>query len=110
MVELCGSLSIANLENVRAAEEADTTKLEQKSRLHELTLHWNTHPSTSDSALAEPILESLKPSSNLVKLSIIGHGGATCPSWLGMNLSIRGLESLCLDGVAWKTFPLIRDL
>ncbi|CAN6338956.1 unnamed protein product [Urochloa humidicola] len=110
LVELCGSLCISNIENVQAKEEADEAKLMQKSRLHELILCWNIHRSTNDSALEEHVLERLKPSSNLLKLSIIGHGGATCPSWLGTRLSLKSLEYLCLDGVAWKTFPPIGEL
>ncbi|CAL5092344.1 unnamed protein product [Urochloa decumbens] len=110
LVELGGSLCIADLENVQAKEEADEAKLMQKSHLHELTLCWNIYRPTKNSALEEHVLERLMPSSNLQKLSIVGHGGATCPSWLSMNLSIKSLESLRLEGVAWKTFPPIGEL
>ncbi|CAN6361830.1 unnamed protein product [Urochloa humidicola] len=110
LVELCGSLFIANLENVQAKEEADEAKLLQKIHIRELTLQWTIDRSTNDSTLEEHVLERLKPSSNLLKLCIIGHKGATCPSWLGMNLSVKSLESLYLYGLAWKTFPPIGDL
>jgi hypothetical protein len=108
--ELYGSLCIDSLENVEAPEEADEAKLMLKSHLHELILRWNIHWSTNDFALEEHVLERLKPSRNLQKLSIIGHRGGTCPSWLGMNLSLSSLKSLCLADVAWKTFPPIGDL
>ncbi|KAG0521706.1 hypothetical protein BDA96_08G184000 [Sorghum bicolor] len=111
LVHLCGSLSIYNLENVRVKEEVDEAKLLQKSRLQELTLHWdNIDRSPIDYTLEEHVLERLKPNNNLLKLSIKGHRGTTCPSWLGTNLSFKSLESLCLDGVAWKTYPPIGDL
>ncbi|RCV19567.1 hypothetical protein SETIT_3G396100v2 [Setaria italica] len=111
LAELCGSLYIGNLERIQEKEEADDAKLILKSRLHELIFCWeNIWRSTNDSTLEEHVLERLKPSSNLLKLSIIGHRGATCPSWLGMDLSVKSLESLCLDGVAWKTFPPIGEL
>ncbi|CAL4897799.1 unnamed protein product [Urochloa decumbens] len=110
LVELGGSLCIADLENVQAKEEADEAKLMQKSRLCKLTLCWKNGRSTNDSALEEHVLERLKPSSNLQKLSIVRHGGTACPSWLGMNLSIKTLESLRLEGVAWKAFPPIGEL
>ncbi|CAL4890996.1 unnamed protein product [Urochloa decumbens] len=110
LVELCGSLCIANLENVQAKEEADEAKLLQKSHIRELTLQWTIDRSTNDSTLEEHVLERLKPSSNLLKLCIIGHKGATCPSWLGTNPSVESLESLHLYGLAWKTFPPIGDL
>ncbi|KAF8762898.1 hypothetical protein HU200_008742 [Digitaria exilis] len=109
LVELRG-LHITNLENVRVKEEADEAKLMQKIYLHELILCWTVGQSSNDYVLEEHVLERFKPSSNLLKLSIIGHGGDICPSWLSMNLSITSLESLCLDGVAWKTFPPIGEL
>ncbi|CAL4939060.1 unnamed protein product [Urochloa decumbens] len=110
LVQLCGSLCIDNLENVQIKEEADEAKLIQKSRLHELRLCWNTIQSSNETALEEQVLERLKPSSNLLKLSITGHRGATCPSWLGINLSVRSLEYLRLSYVAWQTFPPIGEL
>lgn len=101
LIELRGSLSIYDLENVQAKEEVDEAKLLQKGQIHELILHWNNIcRSASDSTLQEHVLEKLRPSSNLQKLSVEGHQGTTCPSWLGTNLSIKSLESLCLEGVA----------
>uniref|UniRef100_A0A0D9WTY9 Uncharacterized protein n=1 Tax=Leersia perrieri TaxID=77586 RepID=A0A0D9WTY9_9ORYZ len=58
----------------------------------------------------EQVLENLKPHSNLRELHIKGHGGATCPSWLGVNLSIKDLNSLGLHGVDWKKFPPLGEL
>ncbi|TVU21103.1 hypothetical protein EJB05_30719, partial [Eragrostis curvula] len=110
LAELCGSLCIDNLENVQVKEEADEAKLTQKSRLHGLRLCWNTVESSNETALEEQVLERLKPSSNLLKLSITGHRGATCPSWLGINLSVKNLEYLRLSNVAWQTFPPIGEL
>jgi len=108
--ELGGSLLIDNLEKVEVEEEAAEANLMQKGRLHELKLCWDTDRSTKDSAQDDQVLENLKPNSNLLKLSISGHGGATCPSWLGQDLSVKNLESLRLDGVAWSSFPPIGEL
>jgi len=109
--ELCGSLHIGSLQNVLVLEEADEAKLMLKSRLHELILRWeNIGQSINVSTLGDHVLERLQPSSNLQKLSITGHRGGTCPSWLGMNLSLSSLQSLCLNDVNWKTFPPIGDL
>jgi hypothetical protein len=108
LLELCGSLIINCLENVEGREEADEAKLMQKKHLEELKLNWNDTQSNKDDR-AQQVLEGLKPHSNLRKLSIKGHEGAACPSWLGVNLSVENLESLCLDGVAWKTFPPIGE-
>ncbi|KAB8103808.1 hypothetical protein EE612_036399, partial [Oryza sativa] len=102
-LELNGTLGIYNLENAQAADEA---KLLNKSHLHKLILHWSTKDCSQD----EHILESLKPHNNLQELQIEGHGGATCPSWLGFNLSIKGLQSLSLHGLDWNKFPPIGEL
>ncbi|XP_025799679.1 putative disease resistance protein At3g14460 isoform X3 [Panicum hallii] len=112
LLELCGSLSIDNLENVEGREEADEAKLMYKKHLHELLLDWDVNRSSKDPAREDQVLEGLKPHSNLVKLSIRGHGGPTCPSWLrlGPNLSVMNLQSLCLDSVSWKIFPPIGQL
>ncbi|PUZ70224.1 hypothetical protein GQ55_2G209400 [Panicum hallii var. hallii] len=112
LLELCGSLRIDNLENVDGREEADEAKLMYKKHLHELLLDWDVNRSSKDPAREDQVLEGLKPHSNLVKLSIRGHGGPTCPSWLrlGPNLSVMNLQSLCLDSVSWKIFPPIGQL
>ncbi|CAD6343754.1 unnamed protein product [Miscanthus lutarioriparius] len=108
--ELHGSLCIDSLEKVHVPEEADEAKLMLKSHLHELILRWNINWHADDFALQKHVLERLKPNRNLRKLSIIGHRGGTCPSWLSMNLSLSSLKSLCLHDVNWKTFPPIGDL
>ncbi|CAD6266934.1 unnamed protein product [Miscanthus lutarioriparius] len=108
--ELHGSLCIDSLEKVHVPEEADEAKLMLKSHLHELILRWNINWLADDFALQKHVLERLKPNRNLQKLSIIGHRGGTCPSWLSMNLSLSSLKSLCLHDVNWKTFPPIGDL
>ncbi|XP_062183963.1 uncharacterized protein LOC133887942 isoform X2 [Phragmites australis] len=110
LVELCGSLSINNLEKVEGKEEADEAKLIQKTHLRELILHWDSSRSNMDYALEEHVLESLKPNSNLVKLCITGHGGFTCPSWLGEKLSVKNLESLQLHSVSWENLPPLGEL
>ncbi|CAL5080741.1 unnamed protein product [Urochloa decumbens] len=110
LMEICGSLSIENLEKVEGRKEADEAKLMQKKHLQELIFQWDAERSNMNPAREEQVLEGLKPHSNLLKLSIRGHVGASCPSWLDLNLSVKNLESLCLDGVAWKTFPPIGEL
>ncbi|KAF2928401.1 putative disease resistance protein RGA1 [Oryza sativa Japonica Group] len=105
--DLKGSLGIYNLENAQAPEEAE---LSNKSRLHKLILDCDIKRLTKDSLQEEHILESLKPHSNLRELHINGRGGTTCPSWLGVNLSIKGLQTLRLDGVDWNKFPPLGKL
>uniref|UniRef100_K3Y4P6 AAA+ ATPase domain-containing protein n=1 Tax=Setaria italica TaxID=4555 RepID=K3Y4P6_SETIT len=110
--ELHGSLSIYNLEKVQAKEEAEQAKLIQKSDLKQLTLSWDSERSddSKNPKREELVLESLKPHSNLQELCIRGHGGAKCPTWLGTNLNVQNLESLCLDDIGWKNLPPIGGL
>ncbi|WVZ87247.1 hypothetical protein U9M48_033917 [Paspalum notatum var. saurae] len=71
--------------------------------------HWIS-PSKKDSKREKEVLESLKPSVNLIELCIRGHGGVSCPSWLGANLSVQNLENLQLDDVSWKDLPPLGEL
>jgi hypothetical protein len=77
----------------------------QKHYLQELILDWDIDCSNKDPIQEESILESLRPHINPYKLSLKGHGGGNCPSWLGVNLSGRTLESLQLCDVPWTNFP-----
>jgi hypothetical protein len=108
--QLQGSLGIYNLERVEDVKEADEAKLVRMNHLHRLRLHWETDQSIKDSKHEEDILESFKPHSYLLEISITGHRGTCCPSWLGEDLSISSLELLCLDGVAWKKISTSRGV
>ncbi|CAL5025325.1 unnamed protein product [Urochloa decumbens] len=108
-LELCGSLRIDNLGMVEK-EEADEAKLTEKTHLRKLALHWDSDGSNKDPAEEDKVLESLKPSDNLVELCITGHGGATFPSWLGANFSVKNLECLRLEDVSWKNLPPLGEL
>ncbi|OEL36026.1 hypothetical protein BAE44_0002960, partial [Dichanthelium oligosanthes] len=102
-------LGIYNLEMVEVKEEAVEVKLMQKQHLQELILDWNTNRSNKDPMHEENVLESLRPHSNLYRQSINGHGGATCPSWFGVNLSVKELECLQLSDVSWTNLPPIGE-
>ncbi|WVZ76937.1 hypothetical protein U9M48_024851 [Paspalum notatum var. saurae] len=110
LLELGGSLAICNLERIRSMEEAREARIIQLKCLHKLTLEWDANRPNKDTAHEENALEILIPHSNLHGLCIRGHGGTKCPKWLGENHSIKNLESLCLDGVAWELFPPIGEL
>ncbi|KAJ1272884.1 hypothetical protein BS78_06G237000 [Paspalum vaginatum] len=108
--ELGGSLAISNLERIHAMEEAHEARLIQLKRLQKLTLEWDADQHRKDTTREENVLEILVPQINLQDLCIIGHGGTKRPQWLGENLGVKNLESLCLDGVAWELFPAIGEL
>ncbi|KAK1677354.1 hypothetical protein QYE76_038202 [Lolium multiflorum] len=110
LTEIRGSLGLYNLEKVQTKEEANELKLIHKKHLREIILQWDVKHPNKDPVQEENILESLVPHSSLEELRIIGHGGTSCPSWLCMNLSVRSLESLCLDDVSWKNLPPLGQL
>ncbi|CAL4899412.1 unnamed protein product [Urochloa decumbens] len=103
--ELQGSLKICNLERVEEMAEADEAKLLHMKHLHRLVLEWEPNRSNSDPKREEDVLESLKPNSNVWEICIRGHGGSTCPTWLGADLYVNDVECLELDGLAWKVLP-----
>lgn len=106
ILDLQGSLRIYNLEKVEAINEADEAKLARKNHLHGLVLKWDKHRRNMDPIREGSVLDSLKPHYNLRELHIVGHGGATCPNWLGRDLVIRNLESLHLESVNWDIISL----
>ena len=108
--ELGGSLAISSLERIHAMKEADEARVAQINRLNKLTLEWDANRSEKDIEHEENALETLMPHNNLQYLCIRGHGGTKCPQWLGEKLSVKNLESLHLDGVAWSLFPPIGEL
>ncbi|XP_048566642.1 uncharacterized protein LOC125546422 isoform X2 [Triticum urartu] len=107
--ELGGSLAIHSLEKA-LANEAHDAKLSYKNRLHKLTLSWKKGRPNVSPDLEDQVLESLRPHSNLHDLCIDGHGGPTCPTWLGTNLSTKGLEALRLKHTDWEFLPPLGEL
>jgi hypothetical protein len=107
--ELGGSLNIYNLENV-VVNEAHEAKLSYKNRLHKLTLNWKRDQSNTNPASEDQLLESLQPHDNMHEIFIDGHGGSTCPTWLGTNLSTRDLEALRLHSTDWEFLPPLGEI
>nr|UBY07503.1 NBS-LRR disease resistance protein [Dasypyrum villosum] len=106
LTELGGSLSIYNLEKVqeKGARGKEIRPI-HTNHLRELTLEWDVKRSNRDPTREGNVLENLVPHSDLRDLCIRGHGGTSCPTWLGENLLVKNLESLHLADVSWKTLP-----
>uniref|UniRef100_A0A8R7Q4Y2 AAA+ ATPase domain-containing protein n=1 Tax=Triticum urartu TaxID=4572 RepID=A0A8R7Q4Y2_TRIUA len=105
-----GLLGIYNLEKVQSEEEATKSRLIHKSHMQELILEWYVQRSNRDPTFEENVLERLVPHSNLQHLYIKGHGGTNCPRWLGVNLSIKNLESLYLYDLSWGNLPPLGEM
>lgn len=98
-------LGIYNLENIHTKEEIAKAKLIEKNYLQRLTLDWDSGRSNIEPDVEAFVLESLQPHRYLEELCIRGHGGPSCPTWLGDKLVVEALESLHLDGVSWDFLP-----
>jgi len=98
-------LGIYNLENMHTKKEADKVKLMEKNKLERLTLDWDSKRSNTEPSVEAVVLESLQPHIYLQGLCIRGHGGLSCPTWLGDKLVVEDLESLHLSGVSWEYLP-----
>jgi len=98
-------LGIYNLDKIHTEEEAAQAKLMEKKNLRRLTLCWDSERSSVEPGVEAAVLESLQPHEDLEVLCIRGHGGPSCPTWLGDELAVEALQSLWLDGVSWEVFP-----
>ncbi|CAN6306267.1 unnamed protein product [Urochloa humidicola] len=98
-------LDISNLENIHTKEVASEAKLIDKNYINKLTLSWTRNRLNIEPAVEALVLEGLQPHINLAELIIQSHGGTSCPTWLGDRLSVKALQYLSLDGVAWEVFP-----
>jgi NB-ARC domain len=87
---LCRSLSIHGLVNVKSKEEADQAKLFEKKGLYELSYNWpddnwedESRGSSRDNDV--DILDGLCPPRQIKDLSIYGYSGKRFPSWILQN-------------------------
>uniref|UniRef100_A0A0E0MEG8 AAA+ ATPase domain-containing protein n=1 Tax=Oryza punctata TaxID=4537 RepID=A0A0E0MEG8_ORYPU len=110
LTQLSESLSICNLEKIQVEDEADGVNLLSKNSLKKLTLEWDVQRSDKKPDKEEHTLNVLRPHDNLQELCIRGHGGHSCPPWLGSKLSVKNLQSLHLDTVDWTVFPPLGEL
>ncbi|KAK8464404.1 hypothetical protein PHAVU_011G200840 [Phaseolus vulgaris] len=95
-INLDGSISIGELQNIEDSTEALEADLKNKTHLVELSLGWGRNGNSIDSKKEEDTIENLQPSKNLRKLSIFKYGGKQFPNWL-LDKSFLNLVFLELD-------------
>nr|CAD1823069.1 unnamed protein product [Ananas comosus var. bracteatus] len=120
LVNLKGALRIENLENVLDPEDAKQAKLNSKSNVTSLALHWswlNFHNDDNKSSeiTALHVLEALQPPPHLEILEIFSYPGREAPEWMTNEstlksmveirlVNLKGLESLPPLGL----FPFLK--
>ncbi|KAI9115401.1 hypothetical protein K1719_013720 [Acacia pycnantha] len=113
-LNLHGSISISELQNVVSPSVASAVNLRSKIHLRELTLEWciDNEKSQHD----KDVLESFQPRQNLKKLSIGNYGGTEFPNWLADH-SLSNLVSLelrnckyCISLPSLGLFPSLKSL
>uniref|UniRef100_A0A0A0KTX9 R13L1/DRL21-like LRR repeat region domain-containing protein n=1 Tax=Cucumis sativus TaxID=3659 RepID=A0A0A0KTX9_CUCSA len=93
---LRGSLCIRELQFCSITDLKYVKYFDEKSRVQELELHWDTYKYKRfkiDDASDEVILECLKPHPNVRKMIIKGYRGMKLCDWLSSNF-LSGLVSI----------------
>ncbi|KAG4971022.1 hypothetical protein JHK85_037443 [Glycine max] len=115
-LNLHGSLSIEELQNIVNPLDALAADLKNKTHLLDLELEWNEHQNLDDSIKERQVLENLQPSRHLEKLSIRNYSGTQFASWLSDNsscnvvsLSLKNCKyCLCLPPLG--LLPFLKEL
>ncbi|ESW05644.1 hypothetical protein PHAVU_011G197400 [Phaseolus vulgaris] len=95
-LNLRGSLRIHELQNIENPSYALEADLKNKPDLLELQLEWIIMGSSSiDSTKVGDVIENLRPSKHLKKLSVRNYVGKQLPNWL-LDNSLLNLVSLAL--------------
>jgi len=94
-LNLDGSLSIGELQNIENSVDASEAYLKNKTLLVKLKLQWRRNRDSIDSKKEEEVIKNLQPSENLKELAILEYGGKQFPNWLH---SLPYLVSLELNG------------
>ncbi|XP_058183949.1 putative disease resistance protein RGA4 [Rhododendron vialii] len=89
--KLRGKFHVYCLNNVKDKAEAEKAKMQEKSGITELALHWDEGLGES-SVNHEDVLQGLKPSSNVKNLLLENFGGRSLGSW--MSGAVQFLQNL----------------
>jgi len=100
---LRGCLQLSGLENVKTGSKAQEANLKDKHHLKDLALQWHDGGINIDDEdedededaeiMAEQVLESLQPHTNLQELAIRGFEGSLLPAWMQGSSSLPNLVS-----------------
>ncbi|XP_029124960.1 putative disease resistance protein RGA3 [Cajanus cajan] len=93
-LNLGGKLCIEGLKYVGSLYEAEGANLMGKTKLHELSLSWDScgEPKSNATMNVEEVLEALQSPPNLKTLRIYDYEGSRLPSWIQKLKSLVTLE------------------
>ncbi|XP_054815997.1 putative disease resistance RPP13-like protein 1 [Prosopis cineraria] len=97
-LNLCGSVSILELQNVVSLADAFGVNLKSKTYVKELVLEWSIN--NEESQHDKNVLEMLEPHPNLKRLSISNYGGIRFPDWF-TKFALSNIVSLELKNCKW---------
>ncbi|OAY65461.1 Disease resistance protein RGA2 [Ananas comosus] len=98
-------LGITSLENVTSPEEVADANLIEKKDLDELSLCWSTNRS-GGLEVDEPLLDNLRPHTNLKELEIEGYAGVRSPCWMTEKSSLSNIRFITLSNCErWENLP-----
>ncbi|XP_020111064.1 putative disease resistance protein RGA1 [Ananas comosus] len=98
-------LGITSMENVTSLEEAADANLIEKKNLDELSLRWSRNRS-GGLEVDEPLLDNLRPHTNLKELEIEGYAGVRSPCWMTEKSSLSNIRSITLSNCErWENLP-----
>ncbi|XP_020110226.1 disease resistance protein RGA2-like isoform X2 [Ananas comosus] len=98
-------LGISSLENVTSPEEAADANLIERKNLYKLSLRWSRNRS-GGLEVDEPLLDNLRPHTNLKKLEIEGYAGVRSPCWMTEKSSLSIIRSITLSNCErWENLP-----
>ncbi|XP_020095777.1 LOW QUALITY PROTEIN: putative disease resistance protein RGA1 [Ananas comosus] len=97
-------LCIRGLENVRSSEEAADANLIEKKNLDELSLDWSRNRS-GGLEVDQPLLDNLKPHTNLKTLAIAGYAGVRSPHWMTATSLSNVTDINLYDCSRWENLP-----
>ncbi|KAG5578230.1 hypothetical protein H5410_058364 [Solanum commersonii] len=87
---LCGSLSVLELQKVVDKREALKAKIREKNHVDELLLEWSESSTAADDSQTErSILDELHPHTNIKQLQITGYRGTKISNWLADPLFLK---------------------
>ncbi|QCD85647.1 hypothetical protein DEO72_LG3g167 [Vigna unguiculata] len=95
-INLEGSLTIEELQNIENPLHALQADLGNKTFLEKIKLRWGGDRNSVNSEKEGGVIENLQPSKELKELSIFSYGGKQFPNWLLEN-SLRNMVLLELD-------------